>query len=227
MNQKFLRIFLIELIVIILTVLNLHAQKGMTVEDITPMYSVYIQMIQQGFCGPETNSGWFEKCELEAGFTFQLLTIKEFGSRWGFYREGYPMPQDQIWGEGTISSYSLCPDYDSEAEPNKVTIGPKPFKPSLRLTGTEDVAPVPLEGDTGKHLLIYFQTGSATDGGTIMEWESTIGIGKLGERYGGFEITFSVGWASIMKGEDFEVGATYKDEAEVQEWRMHFIPKNK
>jgi hypothetical protein len=226
MNQKYLRILLIELIVITVAALNLHAQKDITIKDITPMYSVYVAMSQQGFCGPETNSGWFEKCELEAGFTFQLLTVKEFGSRWGFYREGYPMPQDQIWGEGTISSYSLCPDYDSEAEPNKVTIGPKPFKPSLLLTGTEDVAPVPLEGDTGKHLLIYFQMGSATDGGTIMEWESTIGIGKLGERFDSFAITFSVGWESIMKGEDFEVGATYKDEGEVEEWRMHFIPNN-
>jgi len=226
MNQKYLRILLIELIVITVAALNLHAQKDITIKDITPMYSVYVAMSQQGFCGPETNSGWFEKCELEAGFTFQLLTIKEFGSRWGFYREGYPMPQDQIWGEGSISSYSICPDYDSKAEPNKVTLGPKPFEPSLLITGTEDVAPVPLEGDTGKHLLIYFQMGSATDGGTIMEWESTIGIGKLGERFDSFAITFSVGWASIMKGEEFEVGATYKDEGEVQEWRMHFIPNN-
>jgi hypothetical protein len=226
MNQKYLRILLIELIVITVAALNLHAQKDITIKDITPMYSVYVAMSQQGFCGTETNSGWFEKCELEAGFTFQLLTVKEFGSRWAFYREGYPMPQDQIWGEGTISSYSLCPDYDSEAEPNRVTLGPKPFKPSLLITGTEDVAPVPIKGDTGKHLLIFFQTGSATDGGTIMEWESSIGIGKLGERFGGFDIIFSVGWESIMKGEDFEVGATYKDEGEVQEWRMHFIPNN-
>jgi hypothetical protein len=226
MNQKYLRNVSIQLIAIIILALNLHAQKEITIEDITPMYSVYIAMSQIGFCGPETNSGWFETCELEAGFAFQLLTVKEFGSRWGFYREGYPMPQDQIWGEGEISSYSLCPDYDGEEQPNSVTLGPKPFKSSLRITGTEDVAPVPIEGDTGKHLLLYFQTGEAIDGGTIMEWQSSVGIGKIGERYGGFEITFSVGWASIMKGEEFEVGATFEDESEVEEWRLHFIPKS-
>lgn len=225
--MNYLQVISIHIIAVIFAALNLHAQKDLTIEDITPMYSVYVAMNQKGFCGPETNSGWFEKCGLEAGFTFQLYTVKEFGSRWGFYREGYVMPQDQIWGEGDIQSFSLCPDYDGEEAPNSVTLGPKPFKPSLFITGSEDIAPIAIEGDTGKHLLLYFQIGKAIDGGTIMEWQSRVAIGKIGERFRGFEITFSVGWTSIMKGEAFEVGAIYEDEGEVQEWTMSFIPKSK
>ncbi len=217
----------LKLFITLLAASSLLAQNNYTVKDITPMYSVFIGMNQQGFCGPETNSGWFENCELEAGFnSFQLYTVKEFGSSWGFYRDGYLIPQQQIWGEGDIQSFSLCPDYDGEEQLNSVTLGPKPFKPSIRIAGMEDIAPSGITGDTGKHLLLYFQTGSAEDGGTIMEWQSNVGIGKLGERFGGFEITFSVGWKSLMKGEEFEVGAIYEDEGEVQKWTMRFIPKN-
>jgi hypothetical protein len=131
-----------------------------------------------------------------------------------------------IHGEGDIISFSICPAYDGVANPNSVTMGPKRFEPSLQILMGEDLAAVPIVGDTGPHVAILYDMGSATGGGSILEWESRIAKGILGAPNDRFSIVFSVGWNSIMAGEDFEVVAKYEDEGEIQTWTMRFLPQD-
>jgi hypothetical protein len=131
-----------------------------------------------------------------------------------------------IHGEGDVTSFSICPDYDGVANENSVTLGPKAFEPALQIVMGEDPAAVPIVGDTGPHVLILYDMGSAVGGGSILEWESAIAKGILGSPFDRFSIVFSVGWNSIMAGEAFEVGAKYEDEGEIQIWTLRFVPQN-
>jgi len=195
----------------------------------SPAYGIYVGMDQTGFCGPTTNSGWFSAFQFDSAF--QNLRFIPPGPEnpfpnGGFYSKGTILPMQSIHGEGDILSFSICPDYDGVANPNSITMGPKPFEPSLQILMGEDLPPVPIVGDTGPHVAILYDMGSAVGGGSILEWESRIAKGILGAPNDRFSIVFSVGWNSIMAGEPFEVGAEYQDEGEIQTWTMRFVPQD-
>jgi hypothetical protein len=193
----------------------------------SPLYGIYVGMTQQGFCGPTTNSGWFSSFDFDAAF--QNVRLVPPGPENPFPNGGF-MTSDSfmalpvVMGEGTVGSYSICPDYDAEANPNSVTAGPNPFEPSLMFLMEEDMPPVPLTGDAGPQVSIRFDMGSARDGGSIMDWESRLAKGVLGAPFDRFGVLFVVGWNSVMAGEEFEVRAEYQDEGEVQAWTMRFVP---
>jgi len=195
----------------------------------SPSYGIYVGMDQTGFCGPTTNSGWFSAFQFDSAF--QNVQFVPPGPEnpfpnGGFYSKGTLIPMQSVHGEGDVASYSICPDYDGVANPNSVTMGPKPFEPSMQILMGEDLAAVPIVGDTGPHVLIRYDMGSAAGGGSILEWESLIAKGILGSPFDRFSIVFSVGWNSIMAGEAFEVGAEYQDEGEIQVWTLRFVPQN-
>jgi hypothetical protein len=193
--------------------------------EVSPSYAIYVGMRQQGFCGPTTNSGWFSGFDFDSAF--QNVRFIPPGPEVAFPNGGFwggsTLPMQSVHGEGSVSSYAICPDYDGRANENTVTKGPKPFEPTLQIPLTQELAPVPPVGDTGPHVAILFNMGSASGGGSIMEWESSIGKGVLGGPFDTFNVVFSVGWQSIMAGEDFEVQAIYQDEGEIQEWTMRFV----
>jgi hypothetical protein len=194
----------------------------------SPSYGVYVGMDQTGFCGPTTNSGWFSGFDFDSAF--QKVQFLPPGPEnpfpnGGFYSKGSPIPMQSVHGKGDVTSYSICPDYDGVANENSVTMGPKGFEPSLQIMMGEGLAAVPSVGDTGPHVLILYDMGSAIGGGSILEWESAIAKGVLGSPYDRFSVVFSVGWNSIMAGETFEVEAVYEDEGEVQNWTLRFVPQ--
>jgi hypothetical protein len=195
----------------------------------SPAYGIYVGMDQTGFCGPTTNSGWFSAFQFDSAFQhvrFMPPGPENPFPNGGFYSQGSILPMQSIHGEGDILSFSICPDYDGVANPNSITMGPKPFEPSLQILMGEDLPPVPIVGDTGPHVAILYDMGSAVGGGSILEWESRIAKGILGAPNDRFSIVFSVGWNSIMAGESFEVGAEYQDEGEIQTWTMRFVPQD-
>jgi hypothetical protein len=195
----------------------------------SPSYGVYVGMDQTGFCGPTTNSGWFSTFQFDSAFQnvrFIPPGPKNPLPNGGFYSEGTILPMQSIHGQGDILSFSICPDYDGVANPNSITMGPKPFEPIMQILMGDDLAAVPIVGDTGPHVAILYDMGSAVGGGSILEWESRIAKGILGAPYDRFTVVFSVGWESIMAGESFEMGAEYEDEGEVQVWTLRFVPEN-
>jgi len=193
----------------------------------SPAYAIYVGMNQQGFCGSTTNSGWFEGFDFDSSFQNVRLLPPGPGNPYpaGSFSTGAGLPVRSFTGQGDVVSYAICPDYDPEPNPNSVTMGPQPFEPFLQIVPNPESAPVPLTGDSGPYVAIQFFMGSAAGGGPIMEWGSRIGKGVLGAQYDSFNVIFSVGWDSIMSGEEFQVGSLYQDEGEVQEWTMRFIPQ--
>jgi hypothetical protein len=195
----------------------------------SPSYGVYVGMDQTGFCSPTTNSGWFSGFQFDSAF--QNVQFVPPGPEnpfpnGGFYSKGSIIPMQSVHGEGDILSFSICPSYDGVANSNSVNMGPKRFEPSLQILMGEDLPAVPIVGDTGPHVAILYDMGSAVGGGSILEWESSISKGILGSPNDRFSIVFSVGWNSIMAGKAFEVGAEYQDEGETQVWTLRFVPQD-
>lgn len=195
----------------------------------SPAYGVYVGMDQTGHCGPTTNSGWFSSLQFDSAF--QNVRFIPPGPEnplpnGGFYAEGTIIPMQSIHGEGDILTFSICPDYDGVANPNSITMGPKSFEPYMQILMGEDLAAVPIVGDTGPHVAILYDMGSAVGGGSILEWESRIAKGILGAPNDRFTVVFSVGWNSIMAGEPFEGRAEYQDEGEIQVWTIRFVPQD-
>ncbi|MFH2102169.1 MAG: hypothetical protein ABIJ39_02275 [Chloroflexota bacterium] len=208
-------------------------QPGLGLYDestFSPVYGIFVGMTQQGFCGPTTNSGWFASFDFDASFVnvrFVPPGPQVPFPPGGFFLEDSFMPLPSIQGMGEVVSYSICPDYDSEARANTVTMGPVPFQPVLEifLGAEQDIAPVPLQGPGGEALVVRFDMNNAApDGGSIMEWGSAIAIGKLGAPYSRFSVFFSVSWTQLMAGEAFEVGAISEDEGGREIWTMRFVP---
>ncbi|NIM95385.1 MAG: hypothetical protein GTO18_16945 [Anaerolineales bacterium] len=195
--------------------------------ELSPKYSIYVGMIQEGFCGPTTNSGWFSSFDFDSAFLnvqFVPPGASSLFPNGGFYEDSI-IPLQSVHGRGDVMSYSICPDYDAVANENSVTSGPNPFEPFLQISLVDELAPVPSVGDTGPHVNLQFNMSTAIGGGTIMEWESAIGIGVLGAPFDTFGVVFSVGWDSIMAGQEFEVNAIYEDEGQIQNWTIRFVPQ--
>jgi hypothetical protein len=203
--------------------------------QLSPPFDVYVGLIQQGFCGPTTNSGWFESLSFDTVFhdvRFTPPSEQLFWPNGAFMSTEMMIPFHNIQGEGTIDAFTLCPMYDPDARACSVTRGPLPFEPSLEIVQDPDAAfpVVPLVPDTpfpepGSVVLLLFSIGSTTDLGTILEWQSHVGSGALGGSLQPMQFPFEVPWDKIMAGEDYTVEIPYEDEGEQMQWTLRLIPQ--
>jgi len=203
--------------------------------QLSPPFDVYVGLIQQGTCGPTTNSGWFESLSFDVVFhdvRFTPPSEQLFWPNGAFMSTEMMIPIHNIQGEGSIDAFTLCPMYDPVARPCSVTRGPLPFESSLEIVQAPEAAfpVVPLVPGTpvpepGSVVLLLFSIGSTADLGTILEWESGIGTGALGGSLQPMQFPFEVPWDKIMAGEDYTVEIPYEDEGEQMQWTLRLIPK--
>jgi hypothetical protein len=203
--------------------------------QLSPPFDVYVGAIQQGFCGPMTNSGWFESLSFDTVFhnvRFTPPSEQLFFPNGAFMSTEMVIPFHNIQGEGSVDAFTLCPMYDPDARACSVTRGPLPFEPVLEIVQDPDAAfpVVPLVPGTpvpepGSVVLLLFSIGGTADLGTIMEWESEVGSGALGGSLEPVQFPFQVPWDKIMAGEDTTVEVPYEDEGQRMQWTLRLIPQ--
>ncbi|HUT17903.1 MAG TPA: hypothetical protein VM366_01990 [Anaerolineae bacterium] len=203
--------------------------------QLSPPFDVYVGLIQQGFCGPMTNSGWFESLSFDTVFhdvRFTPPSEQLFWPNGAFVSTEIVIPLMNTLGEGSIDAFTLCPMYDPGARPCSVTRGPLPFEPVLEIVQDPDAAfpVVPLMPGTpvpepGSVVLLLFSIGSTTELGTILEWQSHVGSGALGGSLQPMQFPFEVPWDKIMAGEDLTIEVPYEEEGERMQWTLRLIPQ--
>lgn len=193
----------------------------------SPVYHVDIGLNYTGKCDPFENGATFS--QYSAIGTFNSLRFV------GSLSTDYPcwiQPKDKVAfimtnGEGRIVTYQICPDFDPEPRPARVTYGPVPFRPCLTVLSKEELTEYLEESGVVPELpplapVVWFRYSDCFSiANPELRWETEIGGGVAESRYAYFYVTL----IGLGKGERIHLTVPYQNGFETGTWDITFIPE--
>ena len=221
------KLMMVLLVIPCLIISNAFAQKKEFISS--PVYHVDISLNYTGKCSQWGDGASFIQYSAISQFNSIRFvpSLSEQHPCWIGDETG-TMSNIQVSGEGRIVSIKICPDYDGEERPARITRGPLPFQPTLQvitvdegleyyfeLTGNEPEV-LPIVPSVWFKYSDSFRLTNAE-----LEWQTDIGGYPIGSHI----FVFHVPLESLGKGERIHTTVPYKTRGETGTWDITFDTK--
>ncbi len=203
-----------------------YAQEKIFISS--PVYNVDISLNSTGTCSPWGDGASFIQYSAISQFN-SIRFVASQPKEYPCWIEDYEKKSSFVFinGEGRIVSFKICPDFDPDEYPARVTRGPLPFQPVLEVLDEEKL--LEYYELTGRELEVppivpsvwFMYNDNFGYQNTALEWETDIGHYPIESR----SFIFHVPLESLGKGKSIHITVSYEDQGEIGTWDISFETK--
>lgn len=190
----------------------------------SPNYHVDISLNFTGQCDPYEGAV-FSQYSAISQFNSVKFVASQTKEHPCWILQGGGVPFINIEGEGRFVSFRICPHYDPEPQPARITYGPSFFNPTLKVLSKEELIDY-IESENPEVMplatSVWFKySDSFSIAQPELEWNTNIGSGCAETR----QVVFHVPLEALGKGEIIETTVPYNYIGESGTWNILFTPE--